>query len=299
MRKLVRQIKHEMRVMRRKGFRDYVLRRQSTDLFTSFVYDRMAGKEPGRPMFDKVQTPAWIASLGYRVPATLALYESPEDIRFESLPERFVLKPSGLWSSTGVQVLRRDGARYFEMLRRQYLTREEIQAVQRESRLRQLQHKPQSAPKIIAEEAVIDEVDPDIVPLDYKLYCFRGRVEFIVQIDRAYKPVQVAFFRRDFEPVEFSELARVTSKRIARGKHRLPHGADGIVEAARTISCAMNTPFISVDCYASTEGPVVGELTPTPGGPLGLWLFHRTFDEHLGRCWREAMPGPHRDASQA
>ena len=52
----------------------------------------------------------------------------------------------------------------------------------------------------------------------------------------------------------------------------------------------MEAPFISVDCYAGKRGPVVGELTHTPGGPwFGLmYRFSEAFDEELGQAWISA-----------
>lgn len=59
---------------------------------------------------------------------------------------------------------------------------------------------------------------------------------------------------------------------------------------ASELSVKLKSPFISIDCYASKNGPVFGELTHTPGGPwfATMYRFSEEFDKELGSAWYEA-----------
>mgnify|MGYP001167134534 FL=1 len=63
-----------------------------------------------------------------------------------------------------------------------------------------------------------------------------------------------------------------------------------MLSIAARLSSLLKTPFISVDMYESTRGPVVGELTPAPGGPYykKMYEFSQNYDIELGKAWERA-----------
>lgn len=74
------------------------------------------------------------------------------------------------------------------------------------------------------------------------------------------------------------------------GEAVVPESAKEMADMARSVSAGLNTPFVSVDMFDSRRGPVVGELTPGPGGPYfgGLFVFSDAFDQRLAHQWRKA-----------
>ena len=255
--------------------------------FTSYIHERMNGREPNTPWMSKSQMAAFATQVGCRVPVTLAIYDDARDLIFETLPERFVIKPTEWWSMRGVMVLTRDGDRYYDRLHKRLMTADEIRAEERRHQTEwQLNDRPCN---ILVEEIVTDEAGPDLIPFDYKCYTFNGDVRFIGQFDRNGNLPKAAFYYDDFSPMRPEQFMEPEINGIERGHHRLPKCWCGILDTASKVSLALKTPFISVDIYASDRGPVVGELTPTPGGPYhGMWRFQQWFDEELGRAWSRA-----------
>jgi hypothetical protein len=56
------------------------------------------------------------------------------------------------------------------------------------------------------------------------------------------------------------------------------------------VTLKLKAAFISVDCYATPTGPVLGELTHTPGAPWyrNMFVFSDQFDQELGHAWKAA-----------
>jgi hypothetical protein len=255
--------------------------------FMSYLRDRHNGREPNTPWMSKTKMSEFAAKLGLRVPKTLAAYDNAEELSFDGLPDRFVIKPTEWWSMRGVMVLVRDGDRFYDRLHKLSLTAEEIR---REQRKHQLEWKlNNNLCRTIVEEMIVDEGGPDLIPFDYKCYTFDGDVRFIDQDDRNGTLPRVAFYYDDFCPMPISRFLEPKFERIELGPHRVPKCWEAILDAASKLSIALETPFVRVDMYASDQGPVVGELTPTPGPPLhGMWTFQRWYDEELGRAWSRA-----------
>jgi len=63
-----------------------------------------------------------------------------------------------------------------------------------------------------------------------------------------------------------------------------------MLHLASSVSIASQTPYVSVDCFSTTNGPLVGELTFASGGPYfgGMYVFKSEWDEFLGSLWRQS-----------
>ncbi len=259
--------------------------------FTDFLHRRINGREQHTPWMSKPRMISFAQEHGFGVPKTFAVLSKAADLDFSRYPERFVVKPSDLWSTKGVMLLQKRRADdYFEMMHQRLVSAAAIRRAQASFQRLTIRHRPKSKPTIVVEEMVEDEFGQDLIPFDYKFYAFNGEVKFIVQVDRNSTPPKIAFYRGDFEPIPFDgEWIRPELQRAQRGRHRIPNCCKEQIEVARILSREMKTPFISVDTYASAEGPVVGEITPTPGGSYyGMWRFHESFDLELGDAWAKA-----------
>ncbi|MEZ2743015.1 ATP-grasp fold amidoligase family protein [Paenalcaligenes hominis] len=140
------------------------------------------------------------------------------------------------------------------------------------------------------ERRAYDEDPANRIPLDYKLFTFYGVVKFILQVDRNVSPPVLSFFDGEFQPITDDRVFIPPSLNQPAGKHRVPQCAHQLIQLAQQLSLKLKATFVSVDCYASTDGGVLGELTHTPGGPWyqNMYIFSPEFDLELGRAWRAA-----------
>lgn len=257
--------------------------------FTEYLHAREAGHEPS-PRITKTFGRDLATRLGIRVARQLALVDAPEDLPLASLPDRFVIKPTCFWSRLGVLLLQREPGtdRYRDALSRRVLTSAEIIAEEVGWRERWLSQPRRERFGLLVEEWLDDECGSPI-PLDYKLFAFDGEIRFITQFDRNQDGRRLAFFLNEFEPID--DLGRVLTSdwsAIAQHTAKLPTCHRDLVDAAKRLSVAMNTPFIRVDLYATPTGPALGELTAIPGTPRNRFQFAPSIDAALGQAWRAA-----------
>lgn len=228
---------------------------------------------------NKLRDKAVADTLGIRSARIYATYHAPEEVDLASLPDRFALKATNMASGQGVFLLHRQNGRYRDLRQRRAFS--EHQLLKALLATRRDKRKPFDAP-VIAEELLIGENGPDQIPFDYKFYVFDGQVEFIVQMDRNISPPGIAWFGRDFAPLDPACIAAM-SDRMQPMTPRLPRNWQALLDAARRISLHIDTPYISVDLYTDGADVIFGELTAAPGGPyFGMWRFSDAFDADLG-----------------
>jgi hypothetical protein len=261
----------------------------STKPFSAFNADRFEGREIRVPWMNKLRTKEFLQSLGVRTAKTFAVLDSGGEITDRHLPDRCVIKPASGTNSTGVMVLRRDGDGFYDLMQRRYFDVSQIQSFQRFSHAKLAKERALESPQVLIEEAILDEGGADMIPYDYKVWVFNGRVAFIEQVDRNTSPKSAAWYVYDFHPIKVEDVAFPDLRRFGRRPHRLPRCQSEILRVASAASQALRTPYIRVDAYATPDGAVVGELTPG-AGPLyyGAWRFQPWFDALLGRYWSAA-----------
>jgi hypothetical protein len=95
------------------------------------------------------------------------------------------------------------------------------------------------------------------VPVDYKFFCFNGRVEFIQVDSNRFISHRQTFYGRNFDqlPISFGYP-------IDEGHNKKPGCFDDMIMIAECL--AAGEPFLRVDLY-DVGRPVFGELTLTPG----------------------------------
>lgn len=214
------------------------------------------------------------------------VFKGAGSVSLDEAPDLCVLKPAALWSSKGVKVLRRTGTdSWSESLTGQTMTSGQIATSCRELEIAEGRELT-----FMIEERAVDE-DPQIaIPFDYKIYAFHGEIRFVLQVDRTTRPQRFAFFDGRFEPIldDRVQIAPARSKTLM--PHRKPGCWQDLLQLARDVSVALRASFVSVDCYATPTGPVVGELTHTPGAPWHgrMFTFSEQFDLEMGSAWRAA-----------
>jgi hypothetical protein len=221
---------------------------------------------------DKAAVRSYVESrLGARVlPQLYCLTTRPESIPFDTLPDRFVVKPthgSG-WFQLVTEKSALDRAALIETcsswLKRSYYE-ETGEIVYKHIR-----------PRILVEQFIDDGSGNP--PNDYKLFVFAGRVEFIyVVTDRL-----TNYKRRLYTPAWKKLDVRLECDDVEGDVPRPPHLED-MIAAAETLG--RDWDFIRTDFYDTPAQIYAGELTMTPGG--GRYRFDpKEFDRYLGTRWK-------------
>lgn len=239
---------------------------------------------------DKNECKKLVADLGFDVPATYTKFSSARYVKFRSLPNEFVIKPNNLAASRGVYILHRifGDQGYWESMKRQRMwasqIRKALAAWEKAWYLRRV-----GPFQILVEERVVSARKSNEIPLDYKFYTFNGKIRLILQIDRNVKPPAFHFYDGDFSAWDWEGALNIgPSDKIQVANAAVPRHADEMLSKVAKLSRLLKTPFCSVDAYDARQGALIGELTPTPGGPYygGLFSFKQHYDVELGNLWR-------------
>lgn len=198
--------------------------------------------------------------------------EKPEQIPYDDLPEKFVIKAN-------------HGCKY------NIIVKDKRQLDQASTRLQLEQWLAQNycqdlglgtewgykniKPSIIV-ESYIEESGR--APVDYKFWCFSGRVEYItLHIDRFQKHT-VRTLDRNFKPSEYAFPLDNGS-----GEYQLPANCEEMLKVAESL--AKGFDFMRVDLYNIQGRIFFGEMTPYP---LGIYPFAlpASLDYALAEKWK-------------
>lgn len=188
----------------------------------------------------------------YVVPL-LGVWDSFDDINFDSLPKQFVLKCTHDSGST-VIVENKDLLDYT-------MTKDKLDSALGINYYwlgREFPYK--NVPrKIIAEKYMA----PPQEMVDYKLLCFNGVPKILFVCTERFEPdgLKVTFFDLDWNKLDFERHYPASSKVIAR-----PKNLDLMIELAATLSAGI--PFVRTDFYEINDRIYFGELTFFPGGGM-------------------------------
>lgn len=247
---------------------------------------RLARREKDVPWFlgEKIAAYKYLDEIGAPHSQILGVYESISEVPFQDLPHSFVIKPTREDSMRGVLVLQRQGENlFYDELRTRTVTQEQV-IQEFDSLFEKHQHKNN---RIIVEEYVRDS-DGFIVPRDFKFYAFRGEIAIILEINRNTRPLTVSWYDSQFQPVADGRIA-VNEKYANHVPGRRPAGWREMIEVASIVSRNIPTPFASIDMYSSTRGPLVGEITLTPGGIYyGGYKLSEALEIKMGAMWEIA-----------
>lgn len=212
-------------------------------------------------LVDKVAVKDYVASIignEYIIP-TLKVYKSPEEVRIEDLPERFVLKTNHDGDSLGVFVCK--DKKNFDFNKAISILSKNLQHNYYYTG-REWPYKNVN-PVIFAEEYKEDEFGE---LRDYKFFCFNGVVKALfVATDRSVGHVKFDYFDRDFNHLDFTQshpMSNVTLKK--------PDNFEKMIELAERLSKGL--PHVRIDLYNCNGRIYFGEMTFYHYG--GMIKFH-------------------------
>ncbi|MBQ3022817.1 MAG: glycosyl transferase [Clostridia bacterium] len=208
-------------------------------------------KEEYTTMVDKFAVREYIAEkLGeeYLIPL-LGVWDSPDDIDFDTLPDRFVLKCNHN-SGTGMCICKDKSKLDFDKVRKELKKgiNEDYFIISREWPYKNVKR------RIIAEQYMEDK-DGQFV--DYKFYCFGGNIHSVMAcIDRASGNPRFYYFDREWNLLRINKHGLEAPEGYSVPK---PECIDEMFEIAAKLSKDM--PFVRIDLY-QLEGKIYfGEIT--------------------------------------
>ncbi len=196
---------------------------------------------------------------------TAAIFDHPDQIRLEGLPDALALKAT---HGSGWNIISRDKSELDEKEVRSFFRfwlGKSYYMYSKEWAYKYIR------PRVICEPLLLDE-DGNF-PLDYKIYCFGGSPRLVRLIDR-YSGNRRAFYDLDWNKLPFSIDYPVTS--VDFEKPRKLHEMLQISEAL-----SEGLPFLRVDLYMVRNQVFVGELTAYPANGMGRFT-DETWNRKLG-----------------
>lgn len=222
-------------------------------------------------MVDKYEAKKYVESIigsEYIIP-TFGIYNSFEEIDFEKLPKRFVIKCTH--NSGGVVIVNdKDKINKKELAKKfSRMLKKNFFYVGREWPYKNI------VPRIIVEENIQEENSKEQVK-DYKIMCFNGepKCSFVCSNRNTKNGLCVNFYDYNWNPMPFERHYPKNKQ-----ENEKPSQYDKMLELSKKLSKGI--PFIRVDFYQKGEQLYFGELTFYPGS--GMEEFNPDiWDEKLG-----------------
>jgi hypothetical protein len=207
-------------------------------------------------MVDKYEAKQLVASLigeEYVIP-TYGVWESVEDIDWESLPEKFVIKPTHSGGADCILICK-DKSK-FDIENAKHRLQKTMYPNGIWNNLREWTYKD-IKPRIIAEQYLEDKLMS--YPQDYKFWCFDGKVKcFYITTGRSERGhVRDNFF--DVCGRFISDIEHVGYKSDSHCLPPIPSTLPQMIELAQTLS--KGVPHLRVDLYDVGGKIYFGELT--------------------------------------
>ena len=211
----------------------------------------------------------------------LGEYDHIASIDFSQMPDRFVLKPQDGASNNGVFLLeRRKNGSFYDSMRREVYTSAEIIKVYLDEHNR---FSSINLPVYVEER--FDSANPKYdVPLDYKGFCFGGKVGLIMQRDvsggREYSNWKYAYYTREWQRLDEIRKGVTFSDDL-----QPPPEKHEIVRQMEFLASKIPLKFCSMDMYNTTKGVAFGECTIHTGSYKS---FNKEWNQKLGEMYENA-----------
>ena len=137
-------------------------------------------------------------------------------------------------------------------------------------------------PRYILIEEFIESnyLGADGVPWDFKCFVFDGRCAMIEVVTGRYYDHRCTLFSRAWERFDSDNGFPYSETPLER-----PANLGELIELAEKVGAGID--FVRVDVYAGKNGPLVGEMTMTPGGGMEHYSNPK-LDRFLGSQWKMA-----------
>lgn len=200
-------------------------------------------------MVDKIAAKEYVASIigdEYIIP-TIAIYEKPEDIDFDQLPNQFVLKVTH--DSGGIVVCKNK-----QTINKKEVIKKMEWGLKRTYYKFNREYPYKNVPRrIIAEQYMEDESGYELK--DYKIFCFDGKPKLLfVASDRQIHKTKFDFFDLDWNHLPFTNGHPNNPNSIQK-----PKNFEKMLDIAAKLSKGI--PHVRVDLYNINGKIYFGEMT--------------------------------------
>jgi hypothetical protein len=203
---------------------------------------------------DKYQVRKYVEEhgLGHILNELYDVFETPEDIRLDHLPEQFVLKLS---NGSGTNLLCRNKSELnlpeVQQKFRDYLVQSGSSAG------REWVYKSDKK-VIVAEKLLEDPLRPGQDLRDYKILCFNGQPEYIICVDGRYTD---HYCHVVYDP-QWNKQDVIIGQSSNSANYQKPDTLEEMLEIARTLS--KDFPAVRIDLYDIGGQILFGEMTYFP-----------------------------------
>ena len=203
------------------------------------IYTKMVDKYEAKKFVKKIIGEDYIVE-------TLGIYDKFEDIDFEKLPSKFVIKPTH--ASGNVYICKDKSKIDYKALKKEiskWLKRDYYK-IHREWPYKNVER------RIIIEKYLSEFEDDDI--RDYKFYMFNNKLAFSFVCSDRKKDVKFTFYDRNGKFMDVTQCGKPYDKRI-----KLPQNYERMIQLSEKLS--KNTIALRVDFYEINGKIYFGELT--------------------------------------
>lgn len=221
---------------------------------------------------DKYGVRGYIESkgIGHILNDLYAVFNSPDEIILDNLPDEFVLKLSN-GSSTNLLVNNKSELKLEEVKQ----TFRNFYAQSGTSAGREWVYKSDNPPVIVAEKLLKDKNNVNCSLRDYKIFCFNGKPTYIICVDGRYTPdyCHVVY------DINWNKQDVIIGESSAAANYDKPDQLEEMLKYAEILSA--DFPFARTDFYCIDGKVYFGEITFFPWS--GYMRFTPdSFDYELG-----------------
>lgn len=218
-------------------------------------------------MVDKIAVKEYVAGkIGaqYVVP-TIGMWKNAEDIDFETLPPKFVLKANNGGGGNAVIVCRDKS-----VLDRCAVVGKLNHALQADIYKAYREWPYKDVPPTIFAERLLEMPGNSDLP-DYKFFCFNGKPKYCQVISNRAEKMSIDFFDRDWHHQAFREPKEYPFADVCPQR---PRHYEEMWRLATVLAAGI--PFVRIDFYDTGDAVYFGEITFFPTS--GMQIFEP-------RCW--------------
>lgn len=211
-------------------------------------------------LVDKYAVKDYVANMignKYIIP-TLGVWDRPEDIDFDALPDKFVLKTTHGGGGGGVAICH-NKSHFDKEGAKRHLAKSLKADIYRSLREWPYKNVPR---RIIAEELLETSGNTDLY--DYKFFCFNGKVEYFKIDFGRFKEHHANYYDCNGNLMPFGEADLPP---IPEHQLEIPHNLADMITIAETLSKGFK--FIRIDLYNLSGRIYFGEMTFYPASGLG------------------------------
>lgn len=200
------------------------------------------------------------------------VYDRADDINFDELPQKFILKTTN-GSGTNIICVDKNQLNKLETIEQVNIwMNRDMYAAGREWAYKNIE------PKIIIEELLEDANNPEDGINDYKFLCFNGEVKYIIlDISR------FSGHKRNIYDLDWNLLQVGTDKPNINYETQKPENLEDMIKIASKL--CEDFPFVRVDLYTVNKKIYFGELTFYPWTGY-IQFTPDDFDYQLGELFK-------------